>query len=232
MVGYFITGTDTGIGKTRVATALIHALRRDGLAVAGLKPVASGCRQSEDGLRNEDAEQLQAAASIQLAYNEVNPYAYLPAISPHLAALEANQPIELEKIVDGFEAISARADIVVVEGVGGWRVPLGRVITTEHMAKALNLPVLLVVGLRLGCINHALITAQAIESAGLEFAGWVGNQIDPGLERTEEVIATLTQRMSPPLLGVLPFDASANGEAQAGYLTTKTLLKKTRSDKG
>ena len=225
MAGYFITGTDTGVGKTRVATALVHALKAGGRTAAGMKPVASGCRRTAEGLRNEDAEQLIAASSIKLAYEEVNPYAYAPAISPHLAAAEANEQIELEKIHVLYRSLAARVDTVVVEGVGGWRVPLGRVITTEHLARSLDLPVVLVVGLRLGCINHALLTAQAIEAAGLKCSGWVANQIEPGMERLDEVVATLVQRLPAPMLGVLSFDASVTCDLLASGLAVDVLQK-------
>ncbi|MGW8247119.1 MAG: dethiobiotin synthase [Acidiferrobacterales bacterium] len=203
--GYFVTGTDTGVGKTVIAAALIRKLAGDGHKVAGMKPVASGCRNTALGLRNEDAEALIAASSIPLEYGIVNPYAFAPAISPHLAANEAGQKIELERILDCFESIAGSCDMVVVEGVGGWRVPLGRVITTEHMAKALDLPVILVVGMRLGCLNHALLTADAIANSGMVLAGWVANRVDPQMERVDENIETLVQRIPAPLLGQVPF---------------------------
>ena len=146
-----------------------------------------------------------SAASVPLEYDPVNPYAFAPAIAPHLAASEAGQKIELERIRDCFEIIAKAADLVIVEGVGGWRVPLGRVITTEHMAKALDLPVILVVGMRLGCLSHALLTADAIGRAGLELAGWVANQVDSGMERVDENIDSLRQRIDAPLLGKIPY---------------------------
>jgi dethiobiotin synthetase len=220
MTGYFVTGTDTGVGKTRVAAALIHALKRDGRRVAGMKPVASGCRETAEGLRNEDAELLLAASSFAISYDQVNPYAFAPAISPHLASAASGRPIELAVILDQYKSLAGRADVVVVEGVGGWRVPLGQVITTEHLARALDLPVVLVVGLRLGCLNHALLTAQAIELAGLELCGWVANQIDPEVEFRNEVVTTLVQRLAAPLLGVLPFEADKAGEALTSYFTS------------
>lgn len=205
MGGYFITGTDTGIGKTMVAAAIVRSLAVRGVRVAGMKPVASGCRQTAAGPRNEDAEQLIAAASVQLDYDLINPYAFEPAIAPHLAAVELGVTIELETILDCYERIASQVSSVIVEGVGGWRVPLGRVITTEHMAKALNLPVILVVGVRLGCLNHALLSAGAINGSGLKLAGWVANQVDPEIERLQENIETLKQRIEAPLLGQVPF---------------------------
>lgn len=202
--GYFITGTDTGVGKTAVSAALIHKLVAEGHRVAGMKPVASGCRDSAQGLRNEDAEALLAASSVALEYGLVNPYAFAPAIAPHLAARESGQRIELQRILDCFETIAGECDHVVVEGVGGWRVPLGRVITTEHMAKALDLSVIMVVGMRLGCLSHALLTVEAICNAGMTLAGWVANELDPEMERLEDNIETLVGRIEAPLLGKIP----------------------------
>lgn len=210
MSGYFIAGTDTGIGKTLVAAAIVSSLAGRGVQVAGMKPVASGCRQTTTGLRNDDAEQLNAAASVQLDYRLVNPYAFEPAIAPHLAAAEAGVTIELETILDCFESITRQVDSVVVEGVGGWRVPLGRVITTEHMAKAINLPVILVVGMRLGCINHALLSVEAINSSGMTLAGWVANQVEPEMPYLEKNIEALQNRIAAPLLGSVPYMQQAS----------------------
>jgi len=218
--GYFIAGTDTGVGKTAVSVALIHKLVEGGGKVAGMKPVASGCRNTALGLRNEDAEAMMSVASVPLDYELVNPYAFEPAIAPHLAAYESGQKIELEHIRDCFETIMAAADCVVVEGVGGWRVPLGRVITTEHMAKTLDLPVILVVGMRLGCLNHALLTVDAIARAGMELAGWVANQVDAGMARLEENIDTLCQRIEAPLLGHIPCVKKPEPALIASHLDT------------
>jgi len=205
--GYFITGTDTGIGKTTMSVALVRMLAHGGQRVVGMKPVASGCRITSQGLRNEDAERLLAASSIDVDYATVNPYAFEPAIAPHLAARDAGIRIELERIVDCYEKLATTTDTVIVEGVGGWRVPLGRVITTEHLAKALNLPVILVVGMRLGCLNHALLTVDAIQDSGLSLAGWIANQVDPEMARVEDNIEFLHERISAPLLGSAPFMA-------------------------
>ena len=216
--GYFITGTDTGVGKTAIAVALVHKLAEAGHRVAGMKPVASGCRSTALGLRNEDAEAIMSAASVPLEYDLVNPYAFAPAIAPHLAASDAGQKIELERIRDCFETIIEASDYVIVEGVGGWRVPLGRVITTEHMAKALDLPVILVVGIRLGCLNHALLTVDAIGQAGMVLAGWIANQVDPGMERVEENIDTLRQRIDAPLLGKISYTENLDPASIAAKL--------------
>jgi len=166
---------------------------------------------------------LMAAATELQDYPLVNPYAFAPAIAPHLAANEAGQKIELERILDSFEAISGTSDLVVVEGVGGWRVPLGRVITTEHMAKALDLPVVLVVGIRIGCINHALLTVDAIDRAGLRLAGWIANQVSQDMERTEENIETLQQRIEAPKLGQIPFTESPDPVSMAALLQLRGL---------
>jgi len=204
---YFITGTDTGVGKTTMSVALVRKLAQGGQRVVGMKPVASGCQRTPQGLRNSDAERLLAASSIDADYESVNPYAFEPAIAPHLAARDAGIRIELERIVDCYETLATTTDAVIVEGVGGWRVPLGRVITTEHLAKALNLPIILVVGLRLGCLNHALLTVAAIQDSGLPLAGWIANQVDPEMDRVQDNIASLVGRISAPLLGSVPFMA-------------------------
>jgi dethiobiotin synthetase len=203
--GYFVAGTDTGVGKTRVAAALISLLEQRFSTVVGMKPVASGCTNTPDGLRNDDAELLISAGNVAADYSDVNPYAFEPAIAPHIAASEAGVKIELATVLDHFERLQDQADCVVVEGVGGWQVPLGHVITTEHLAKALDLPVILVVGVRLGCLNHALLTARAIDSAGMRLAGWVANIIDPEMERVNENLRTLEKRINAPHLGTIPW---------------------------
>ena len=217
--GYFVTGTDTGVGKTQVTAALIHLLRDRYEKVVGMKPVASGCANTGQGLCNADAEALIAASNVVADYQDINPYAFEPAIAPHIAAREAGVKIELERVLDHFERLQAQANCVVVEGVGGWLVPLGHVITTEHLAKSLDLPVVLVVGMRLGCLNHALLTSRAIESAGILLAGWIGNIIDPAMERVNDNLHTLEKRISAPHLGTIPRLENVSVEAVAQYLT-------------
>jgi dethiobiotin synthetase len=207
--GYFVAGTDTGVGKTQVAAALISLLGQRHKRVVGMKPVASGCIDTGDGLRNDDAQRLIEASSIDVDYEDVNPYAFAPAIAPHLAAEDVGIKIELQSVLDHFECLQQQADCVVVEGVGGWMVPLGHIITTEHMAKALGLPVVLVVGMRLGCLNHALLSARAIEASGLRLAGWVANTIDPEMERVNDNLHTLKKRLNVPFLGLIPRVESA-----------------------
>jgi len=222
--GWFITGTDTGVGKTLVATGLLNSFARLDDRAIGMKPVASGCQATPAGLRHDDAVALLNASSVQAEYPEVNPYAFAPAVAPHLAAQAAGVEISLEKIRACFTRLCALADIVVVEGIGGWRVPLGRDITTVDLALSLNLPVILVVGMRLGCLNHALLTAESIRHSGLKPAGWVANQIDPAMERLQENIAALQERIPAPLLGVIPFNKAKSFGAQSDYLNIPLLL--------
>ncbi len=178
--GIFVTGTDTGIGKTVVSLGLMQALQDQGLTVAGMKPVSAGCEQTAAGLRNDDAVLLQQQSSITLEYAAVNPYAFEPAIAPHLAARAAGVEIDLDVILTAYRALAARVDCVVVEGVGGWRVPLNERASVADLAAALGLDVCLVVGLRLGCLNHALLSAASIEAAGCHLAGWVANRLAGG----------------------------------------------------
>jgi dethiobiotin synthetase len=201
----FIAGTDTGIGKTHAACTLIHALRASGRSVCGMKPVASGCEETAHGLRNEDALALLAAGSTPApAYEEINPVALPEPLSPHLAAAHAGVTIAMQPLHAAFQNLRARYDVVVVEGVGGWRVPLAPGVLASDIPRAWSLPVVLVVGLRLGCLNHALLSAEAIEADGCRLAGWIGNCIDPGMAAIEENIATLRTLLPAPCLGILP----------------------------
>ncbi|MBU0501531.1 MAG: dethiobiotin synthase [Gammaproteobacteria bacterium] len=203
--GLFVTGTDTGIGKTVVSLALMGVLQRQGYRVLGMKPVASGSEPTWQGLRNQDAERLRSKGGVDVPYDWVNPYAFEPAIAPHLAAAQAGIPIEFGRILHAYQSLANQADWVVVEGVGGWRVPLGKDGGVKELAAALDLPVILVVGMRLGCINHALLTADSIMTYGCTLLGWIANAIDPAMARLEENIATLAQEMPMPLLGRLGF---------------------------
>lgn len=213
--GYFITGTDTEVGKTLISLGLLRRLRDQGHRVAGMKPVASGATPSADGLRNEDALALQRASSKPPDYELVNPYCFEPPVAPHIAARRAGMSIELDRILDAWRRLAARTDRVVVEGVGGWLVPLDRHHTVADLAQALGLPVILVVGLRLGCINHALLTAQSIRRAGVPFAGWVANGLDPAMAETEANIAAIGSRLEAPLLAEVPhLDEPADLAAQ------------------
>lgn len=201
--GVFVTGTDTGIGKTYASVALLAGLRARGLRAVGMKPVASGCRVTPDGLRNEDAEALMAASDPVPDYAHCNPYAFEPAIAPHIAARAAGVEIGTERIHAALARIAHDTERVVVEGVGGWLAPLSDTLTQADLARALELPVILVVGLRLGCLNHALLSARAIRADGCTLRGWIANRIDPAMSHAEENLATLRARLDAPLLGVL-----------------------------
>jgi dethiobiotin synthetase len=200
---FFVTGTDTGVGKTLVSAALLRALRRQRRVVAGMKPVASGCVAGADGLRNEDALTLQAESSHPWPYEVINPYAFEPAIAPELAAREAGTDVSPDCIVSAFGRLQARTDVVIVEGAGGFLVPLGPGLSFADLPSILGLEVILVVGLRLGCVNHALLTAEAVRHRGLALAGWVGNLIDPGFERLDANLESLCQGLGAPCLGVI-----------------------------
>ena len=198
-----VTGTDTAVGKTRVATALLLAARAAGIRAAGYKPVASGCVRHGHELRNEDAEALLAASLPGLAYAQVNPYAFAPPIAPHLAAAEAGTTIDARRLDAGLESLRARAELVVVEGAGGWRVPLAvgeRGFDFSDWAAAQG-PVLLVVGLRLGCLNHALLSAESIAASG-RLAGWVANELPDAGSRAQAMCETLTLRLGPPVMSL------------------------------
>lgn len=206
-MGIFVTGTDTGIGKTWISLALITAFQARGLATIGMKPVAAGCESTADGLRNDDALRLQRAGSVSLPYEWINPFAYEPPVSPHAAAAAVGRPIDLAAIALAYAHLAGQADEVVVEGVGGWYAPLGEAITVADLAGRLALPVVLVVGMRLGCLNHALLTARAIQADGLTLAGWVANQVDPAMAALDQNVAYLRAHLGAPLLGVVPYGA-------------------------
>ena len=217
--GYFVTGTDTGVGKTTVSCALLRAFTAQGKKAVGMKPVVAG---SENG-QWHDVEQLIAASNLSAARANVNPYAFHPPISPHIAAQQSGIDIDLAVIQRAYQSLSNQADIVIVEGAGGFLVPLSEHQTGADLARALNLPAILVVGMRLGCLNHALLTAQAIRAAGLTLAGWVANSIDPQMLMLEENIATLEQQLDFPLLGVVPFDLEMDIQKSARLLDVVTL---------
>ena len=202
---WFVTGTDTEVGKTFASCALRHALRAQGRRAVGMKPVAAGT--DADG-RNDDVEALIAASGIEAPRELVNPYLFAPAIAPHIAAAESGRTIDLDVIERSFVALRAHADALIVEGVGGFCVPLGPAIDSADLAQRLGLPVILVVGMRLGCINHALLTSQAIAARGLTLAGWIANCIDPSMSRFAENLAALDARIKAPRLGVIPANST------------------------
>lgn len=216
---FFVTGTDTEIGKTTIACGLLQAARNAGLSTAAAKPVASGCERTAKGLRNSDALGLLAGCSLPLRYEEVNPFAFEPAIAPHLAAREAGVQLDVEALAGPVNAVLARnADFTLVEGAGGWRVPLAGGENLSDLAVRLGLPVILVVGVRLGCINHAVLSAEAIQRDGLVLAGWVANIVDPATSRLEENLATLAERLPAPCLGRVPRLEVPSAEAVAAHL--------------
>jgi dethiobiotin synthetase len=230
MSGFFVTGTDTGCGKTEITLGLMAALQRRGMRVLGMKPVASGCIHTASGLHNEDAMRLRAAGSAEMPYDWINPYAFEPPIAPHIAAAEAGIAIDLATIERAYARLARNADRVLVEGVGGWRVPLGPERSVGDIPVALDLPVILVVGLRLGCINHALLTADSIQWTGGRLVGWIGNQIDPDMAYREANLATLTERLTARCLGVIPWLQQPAPEIVGAHLHLKRIDRPDRSE--
>lgn len=222
--GVFVTGTDTGVGKTTVACGLLRAAAGRGVAAAGFKPVASGCRRTGQGWRNDDAEALLAESVPGLPYEVVNPYALPEPVAPHLAAAQAGVTIVPLVIQAAYQALRQRNLWLVAEGVGGWRVPLADGYTSADLARDLGLPVLLVVGLRLGCLNHALLTAEAVSASGLPLGGWVGVAIDSAMARVEENLETLARLLPGPCLGVVPHLADPDPASVSAHLKTRALF--------
>ncbi|HJV61599.1 MAG TPA: dethiobiotin synthase [Albitalea sp.] len=219
MTAWFVVGTDTGVGKTLAATALLHRLRTRHARVAGMKPIAAGAEQQADGRwTNADVLALQAAASVRAPDALVNPYLLKTPASPHIAARHDGITIEIERIVSAFQQLRAQADAVIVEGAGGLLVPLDDEHDGGDLAVALGLPVILVVGLRLGCLNHALLTAQAIRQRGLPLAGWVANRIDPGMPEVDANLSWLAHRLATPCLGEIPHLPAPDAREAARFL--------------
>jgi dethiobiotin synthetase len=216
---FFITGTDTGVGKTAVAAGLLAAANAAGLSTAALKPVAAGCDDTAEGLRNADALLLQATMSLPLSYDEINPVALREPIAPHIAAAHAGRRLSAARLAGFCRGVLARrADLTLVEGAGGWRLPLGGGEFLSQLAVELQLPVILVVGLRLGCLNHALLTAEAIARDGLPLAGWVANGCGPEMAAQADNIATLRALLPAPCLGEIPLLAAPAPDRIAAYL--------------
>lgn len=215
--GLFVTGTDTGVGKTLVASALIRLHAARGLRAAGMKPVASGAFHDGSAWRNEDADALRATANVVLPDRLLNPYLFKSATAPHLAAEEEGVAIDLDHLENCYREIGKAAQVVVVEGAGGFVVPLGEAANSDDFMARLGLPVVLVVGIRLGCINHALLTQQAILAKRLRLAGWVANRVDPDERYAQAMIDSLRSRIRAPLLGQLPW-APAMDAGQAARL--------------
>jgi dethiobiotin synthetase len=219
----FVTGTDTGVGKTVVACALVRAFVARGERVAVMKPIASGAERTPQGLRNADALALLAAANVPLAYPQVNPYCFEPAISPHIAAEDVRIRIDTSTILASFGQLQQISERVVIEGAGGWLAPINERESMADLACALNARAVMVVGLRLGCLNHAQLTRSSIDAAGVPFAGWIANRMQPAMEREAENLATLERRLGQPPLSIVPFiperTSSLVLEAAAARLT-------------
>ncbi|MEX0899325.1 MAG: dethiobiotin synthase [Gammaproteobacteria bacterium] len=213
--GVFVAGTDTGVGKTHTAVSLVVALRSAGYRVGVMKPVAAGVVTTNHGPRNDDAVALAAASAQPVEYDFLNPYLFEEPVAPHLAAADAGVEIDITLIEGAFAKLAERSDAMVVEGAGGWLVPVGPERTMADIARVLKLPVLLVVGMRLGCLNHALLTASAVSATGLTISGWVANCIDPEMRRLEQNIAALVERLPAPLVATLPWEPSATPESNA-----------------
>jgi dethiobiotin synthetase len=225
--GFFITGTDTDIGKTTVALGLITALKRQGLRVGAFKPVSAGCEQTEYGLRNDDALQLMQQASVELPYDMINPYAFEPAIAPHIAAAENNTDMSIDTIVQAYQKIAAKVDVVIVEGAGGWLVPLNETQTMADIATTLQLDIIQVVGLKLGCLNHALLTSASISAHGLTQTGWIANHISASAHRSTENINALRTRIEAPLLDVVAFGKNPLSLENSARMLIQTMAKNT-----
>lgn len=216
--GFFVTGTDTEVGKTWASLALMHRLQATGARVIGMKPVASGCERRGGQLINPDARLLQSHSSLQLPYEHINPYAFEPPIAPHLAAAEAGRPIDLARIEAAHERLLRLGCLTVIEGIGGWLVPLTELHTVADLALRLAQPVVLVIALRLGCLNHALLSVQSIQQHGAVLAGWIAVPF-PGTARSRENLEALHQRLPAPCLGVLPWLPKLDVDHLARHLT-------------
>jgi dethiobiotin synthetase len=219
--GYFVTGTDTGVGKTLVSCALLHVFCTHGKSAVGMKPVAAGMENDKWA----DVELLAAASNVSALPELINPYALVPAIAPHIAANQAGIQIDIPVIRHACLELQKVAEIVIVEGIGGFRVPLNDHQDSADMAKVLGLPVILVVGMQLGCLSHALLTAQAVRAVGLPLKGWIGNRIDPDMQALDENVAALEHRLDCPLLGVLPFEQNPDAKKFSTLLDVAELGK-------
>ncbi|TCV98050.1 dethiobiotin synthetase [Biostraticola tofi] len=220
---YFITGTDTDAGKTVATCALLQSARRQGGMTVGYKPVASGCIATPQGWRNSDALALAANSSLTLPYDQINPLAFGEPTSPHIASRDENRPIHASMLSAGLRRLESKADWVFVEGAGGWFTPLSDSLSFAQWVTQEQLPVILVVGLKLGCINHALLTALAVKQAGLPLAGWIANNLSEKVHRPTEYLDTLRQRLEAPLLGVIPWLQDPGNDTLAEYLDVSLL---------
>ena len=214
----FVTGTDTEIGKTLISSAILHKLASRGVRACGMKPVAAGAVMRDGALRNDDADMLIAAGNVHLPSNITTPYMLSEPCAPHIAAALEGVTIEAVPIIAAYAEVAAASDAVVVEGVGGFRVPFSDDFDSADMAEQLNLPVILVVGVRLGCISHALLTVEAIVARNLVLAGWVANEVDPDMRFADENVEALAQRIPAPLLGRVPYMQAATAQDAARFI--------------
>lgn len=226
-MNYFVTGTDTGVGKTLICCALLHAFAAQGQRVVGMKPVSTGC--DDDG-HNEDVKKIRTASNILATYGQINPYSFIHPVAPHIAARNAGVRIDLSRILTSYNELTSQADVVIVEGIGGFKVPLNERQDSVELAQQLGLPVILVVGMRLGCLNHALLTASAIEACGLKLAGWIANVLDADMLALRDNIAALEQRLSALLLGVVDYQVQPDARVAAAQLNIE-LLRENEADK-
>lgn len=204
----FITGTDTGIGKTFYSCQLLQALNAAGYSTLAMKPIAAGAGNERGIFKNDDALYLQQAASVKIPYHEVNPYCFPAPVAPHIAAAETGQHISLEAVLEQYTKLKGRADYILVEGVGGWQVPLNETQTVANLAELLHIPVVMVVGIRLGCINHAMLTANSIQQSSVPFAGWVANLLEKDMPALNKNIKTLQHNIAAPLLDIVQYQAN------------------------
>jgi dethiobiotin synthetase len=222
--GIFVTGTDTGVGKTLAACALLHAFAARSMRVVGMKPVAAGAEDRDGVLINDDVEQLVAASNVKAPRADVNPYCFAPPIAPHIAANLLQSSIQMNRLCDSYQRLTTLAEVVVVEGAGGFCVPFNDLETSADFAQRLALPVVLVVGLRLGCINHALLTAEAIRARGLRLAGWIANDIEPAMAHADANLTAIGMRLAAPLLGRVAFCISPDASTAALQFDLSALL--------
>jgi len=220
---FFVAGTDTDVGKTVSSKAILDALNMKGLNTAAYKPVAAGSEDQGEGVQNSDAIHLRSVANVELSYEEVNPYALLLPASPHIAAAAENVVIDYSVLSQGLSALKAKSDVVLVEGAGGWRVPVSKDDCLSTWVKQEKLPVVLVVGIKLGCLSHAMLTAEAIQYDGLEIIGWVANRVNPGTENYAEIIAMLEDKMPAPKLGEIPYMPSVKRKNMGKYINLDVL---------
>ncbi|RYU70576.1 ATP-dependent dethiobiotin synthetase BioD [Aliivibrio finisterrensis] len=220
---FFVAGTDTDVGKTVSSKAILDALNLKGLNTAAYKPVAAGSEDKGEGVQNSDAIHLRSVANVELSYEEVNPYALLLPASPHIAAEAENVVIDYSVLSKGLTALKAKSDVVLVEGAGGWRVPVSKDDCLSTWVKQEKLPVVLVVGIKLGCLSHAMLTAEAIQHDGLEIIGWVANRVNPGTEHYAEIIAMLEDKMPAPKLGEIPYMPSVKRKNMGKYINLDVL---------